>query len=61
MDRSHTLMVRALAISDLDLKDWFKAVSKETFGLILGAAMAAIAAVVSKLYGVTIRSLPLLG
>ena len=50
--QSATLMVRALAISDLDLKDWFKAVSKETFvGLILGAAMAAIAAVVSKLYG----------
>ena len=45
-------MVRALAIGDLDLKDWFKAVSKETFvGLILGAAMAVIAAVVSKLYG----------
>ena len=50
--QSATLMVRALAISDLELKDWFKAVSKETFvGLILGAAMAAIAAVVSKLYG----------
>jgi magnesium transporter len=50
--QSATLMVRALAIGDLDLKDWFKAVSKETFvGLILGAAMAVIAAVVSKLYG----------
>jgi magnesium transporter len=50
--QSATLMVRALAIGDLDLVDWFKAVSKETFvGLILGVAMALIAAVVSKLYG----------
>jgi magnesium transporter len=45
-------MVRALAIGDLDLKEWLQAVSKETFvGLILGVAMAVIAAFVSKLYG----------
>jgi len=50
--QSATLMVRAIATGDLDLKDWFTAVSKETFvGLILGAAMAVIAGIVSKLYG----------
>lgn len=50
--QSATLMVRAIATGDLGLADWFKAVSKETFvGLLLGAAMAVIAAVVGKLYG----------
>lgn len=50
--QSATLMVRAIATGDLDLGDWFKAVTKETFvGVLLGAAMAVIAAVVGKLYG----------
>ena len=49
--QSATLMVRAIATSDLDLGDWFKAVSKETLvGLLLGAAMAVIAAIVGQLY-----------
>lgn len=50
--QSATLMVRAVATGDLHLSDWFKSVGKETFvGLILGAAMAVIAGVVSHLYG----------
>lgn len=50
--QSATLMVRAIATGDLDLGDWFKAVSKETLvGLLLGAAMAIIAALVGQLYG----------
>jgi magnesium transporter len=50
--QSATLMVRAISTGDLALRDWFKAVSKETFvGLLLGAAMALIAAIVGKLYG----------
>lgn len=50
--QSATLMVRAISTGDLALGDWFKAVSKETFvGLLLGAAMALIAALVGKLYG----------
>ena len=50
--QSATLMVRAIATGDLELRDWFKAVSKETFvGLLLGIAMALIAALVGKLYG----------
>jgi magnesium transporter len=50
--QSATLMVRAIATGDLRLRDWFKAVSKETLvGLLLGAAMAVIAAIVGKLYG----------
>ncbi|MEM1222193.1 MAG: magnesium transporter, partial [Verrucomicrobiota bacterium] len=37
---------------DLELSDWFRAVSKEIFvGLILGVAMAVIAGAVSQLYG----------
>lgn len=54
--QSATLMVRAIATGDLDLSDWFKAVSKETFvGALLGIAMALIAGVVSKLYGGDIK------
>ena len=50
--QSATLMVRAISIGDLEVNDWFKAVSKEIFvGLFLGIAMAIIAGVVSKLYG----------
>lgn len=50
--QSATLMVRAISTSDLELRDWFKAVSKETFvGLLLGVAMAVIAAIVGQLYG----------
>ncbi len=50
--QSATLMVRAISTSDLELGDWFTAVSKETFvGLLLGAAMAVIAGIVSQLYG----------
>jgi len=50
--QSATLMVRAIATGDLRLRDWFKAVTKETLvGLLLGAAMAVIAAIVGKLYG----------
>ncbi len=50
--QSATLMVRAISIGDLEVGDWFKAVSKEIFvGLFLGAAMAIIAGFVSKLYG----------
>jgi len=50
--QSATLMVRAIAIGDLELRDWLKAVIKETLvGLLLGGAMAVIAALVSKLYG----------
>ncbi|MGC6423769.1 MAG: magnesium transporter [Lentimonas sp.] len=50
--QSATLMVRALATSDVELGDWVKSVSKEIFvGVLLGAAMAIIAGGVSKLYG----------
>lgn len=50
--QSATLMVRAIAIGDQGMGDWFKAVSKETFvGVLLGTAMAVIAAIVAKLYG----------
>lgn len=50
--QSATLMVRAISIGDLELDDWFKAVSKEVFvGLFLGIAMALIAGLVSQLYG----------
>lgn len=50
--QSATLMVRAIAIGDHAVGDWIKAVSKETFvGVLLGTAMAVIAAIVAKLYG----------
>jgi len=50
--QSATLMVRAIATGDLELRDWFNAVSKEIFvGLLLGLAMAVIAGVVGQLYG----------
>ncbi|MGB0289964.1 MAG: magnesium transporter [Opitutales bacterium] len=50
--QSSTLMVRAIATGDLELKDWFKATGKEVFvGLMLGAAMAVIAGLMSQLYG----------
>lgn len=50
--QSATLMVRAIATGDLELGDWLMAVGKELFvGLLLGVAMAVIAAVVGKLYG----------
>ena len=42
--QSATLMVRAIATGDLELKDWMRAVTKETFvGVLLGAAMGCIA------------------
>ena len=45
-------MVRAISTSDLELSDWFKAICKETYvGLLLGVAMALIAAFVGQLYG----------
>jgi magnesium transporter len=50
--QSATLMVRAIATGDLELGDWLMAVGKELFvGLLLGGAMAVIAAVVGQLYG----------
>lgn len=50
--QSATLMVRAISIGDLEIGDWFKAVSKEIFvGLFLGVAMAVIAGFVSQMYG----------
>jgi magnesium transporter len=50
--QSATLMVRAIATGDQVMGDWFKAVSKETLvGILLGSAMAVIAALVTKLYG----------
>ena len=49
--QSATLMVRAIATGDLDLGDWFKAVGKEVFvGVLLGSAMALIAAAVVQVY-----------
>lgn len=50
--QSATLMVRAIATGDLELSDWLMAVGKELFvGLLLGVAMAVIAAIVGQLYG----------
>ena len=50
--QSATLMVRAIATGDLELSDWLMAVGKELFvGLLLGGAMAVIAAFVGQLYG----------
>lgn len=50
--QSATLMVRAIATGDLELSDWFRAVSKEiVVGLFLGVAMALIAGGVGQLYG----------
>ncbi|CAI8341697.1 MAG: Magnesium transporter MgtE [Opitutia bacterium UBA7350] len=50
--QSSTLMVRAIATGDLELKDWFQATGKEVLvGLLLGAAMALIAGLMSQLYG----------
>lgn len=50
--QSATLMVRAIATGDLELSDWFKAVGKEiVVGMLLGAAMAVIAAGVGQIYG----------
>lgn len=50
--QSATLMVRAIATGDLEIKDWLRAVSKETFvGVLLGAAMGIIAGAVGHLYG----------
>lgn len=50
--QSATLMVRAIATGDLEIKDWLRAVSKETFvGVLLGVAMGLIAGVVGQLYG----------
>ncbi len=50
--QSATLMVRAIATGDLDLGDWSKAVGKEVFvGVLLGVAMALIAAGVVQIYG----------
>ncbi|KRP37202.1 MAG: magnesium transporter [Opitutaceae bacterium BACL24 MAG-120322-bin51] len=50
--QSATLMVRAIATGDLGLNDWLMAVGKELFvGLLLGIAMAVIAAGVGQLYG----------
>ncbi len=50
--QSATLMVRAIATGDLGLNDWLMAVGKELLvGLLLGIAMAVIAAGVGQLYG----------
>lgn len=50
--QSATLMVRAIATGDLELRDWLTAVSKEiVVGILLGIVMAVIAAGVSQLYG----------
>ncbi|MGB0184781.1 MAG: magnesium transporter, partial [Opitutales bacterium] len=50
--QSSTLMVRAIATGDLELKDWLSATGKEVFvGLMLGAAMAVIAGLMSQVYG----------
>ena len=50
--QSATLMVRAIATGDLDPSNWIKAVGKElVVGLLLGVAMALIAAGASQLYG----------
>lgn len=50
--QSATLMVRAIATGDLELSDWLMAVGKELFvGVLLGVAMAVIAAFVGQLYG----------
>ena len=50
--QSATLMVRALSTGDLELGDWLMAVGKELLvGLLLGGAMAVIAAGVGQLYG----------
>jgi magnesium transporter len=50
--QSATLMVRAIATGDVELEDWMKSVTKETFvGVLLGIAMAVIAGGVSQLYG----------
>ena len=50
--QSATLMVRAIATGDLELSDWLMAVGKELFvGVLLGVAMAVIAAGVGQLYG----------
>lgn len=60
--QSATLMVRAIATGDLDLKDWMQAVGKETFvGLLLGFAMALIAGFVSNLYGGDIKIAVIVG
>lgn len=50
--QSATLMVRAIATGDLDPGNWIKAIGKElVVGLLLGVAMALIAAGASQLYG----------
>lgn len=60
--QSATLMVRAIATGDLGLKDWSKAVTKETLvGLLLGAAMALIAALVGQLYGGDLKIATIVG
>ncbi|MDP4610542.1 MAG: magnesium transporter [Opitutales bacterium] len=47
-----TLMVRSIATGDVELGGWMKSVSKEIFvGILLGTAMALIAAFVGQLYG----------
>jgi magnesium transporter len=50
--QSATLMVRAIAIGDIELGDWLKAIGKEVLvGLLLGIAMALIAGGMGQLYG----------
>ncbi len=50
--QSATLMVRAIATSDLGLDDWMAAITKElVVGILLGVVMALIAAGVGQLYG----------
>jgi len=50
--QSATLMVRAIAVGDLQLGDWFRGVGKEIIvGLLLGLAMAIVAGGVGRLYG----------